>query len=106
SSIGMNPENDLLISAKYGNGVEEVLESIVNRIPPPKGDPDAPLKALLFDSWLDVYRGVLVLVRLIDGEVHPGLKIRLMTNGQVYPVESVRVMKTKMKEEHRLWAAD
>src|SRR5207247_10142630 len=92
SIIGMNPENALLISAKYGNGVEEVLESIVNRIPPPKGDPDAPLKALPFDSWFDVYRGVLVLVRLIDGEVHPGMKIRLMTNGQVYPVESVSVL--------------
>src|SRR5438046_2901193 len=59
--IGMNPENALLISAKYGNGVEEVLESIIKRIPSPKGDPDAPLKGLLVDSWFSVYRGVLFL---------------------------------------------
>src|SRR5881409_4384270 len=106
SIIGMNPEDALLISAKYGNGVEEVLESIVKRIPSPKGDPDAPLKALLFDSWFDVYRGVLVLVRLIDGEVHPGMKIRLMSNGQVYPVESVGVLTPKMKEVDRLSAGE
>src|SRR3989449_292469 len=106
SIIGMNPEDALLISAKYGNGVEEVLESIIKRIPSPKGDPDAPLKALLFDSWFDVYRGVLVLVRLIDGEVHPGMKIRLMSNGQVYPVESVGVLTPKMKEVDRLSAGE
>src|SRR5439155_470130 len=83
--------------AKYGNGVEDVLEAIVKRIPAPKGDADAPLKALLFDSWFDVYRGVLVLVRLIDGEVRRGMKIRLMSNGQVYPIESVGVLNPKMK---------
>src|SRR5437899_7560535 len=106
SIIGMNPEDALLISAKYGNGVEDVLEAIVKRIPPPKGDLDAPLKALLFDSWFDVYRGVLVLVRLIDGEVHRGVKIRLMSNGQVYPVESVGVLTPKMKEVDRLSAGE
>src|SRR6059058_1029708 len=106
SIIGIDPNDALLISAKYGNGVEEVLEGIVHRIPPPKGDPEAPLKALLFDSWFDVYRGVLVLVRLIDGEVHPGMKIRLMSNGQVYPVESVGVLTPKMKEVDRLSAGE
>jgi GTP-binding protein LepA len=84
SIIGMNPEEAVMISAKYGKGVEEVLEAIVHRIPPPKGDPDGPLKALLFDSWFDIYRGVLVLIRVIDGEIHKGMKVRLMSNSQVY----------------------
>src|SRR5438477_210774 len=106
SIIGMNPEEALLISAKYGNGVEDVLEAIVKRIPAPKGDPDAPLKALLFDSWFDVYRGVLVLVRLIDGEMRRGMKMRLMSNGQVYPIESVGVLNPKMKEVDRLLAGE
>src|SRR6266581_2405750 len=106
SIIGMNPEDALLISAKYGHGVEDVLEAIVKSIPSPKGDPDPPLNALLFDSWFDVYRGVLVLVRLIDGEVHRGMKIRLMSNGQIYPVETVGVLTPKMKEVDRLSAGE
>src|SRR5262247_1565070 len=106
SIIGMNPEDAVLISAKYGTGVEEVLEAIVNRIPAPKGDPEGPLKALLFDSWFDVYRGVVVLVRVIDGEVHKGMKIRLMSNGQVYQVDSVGVLTPKMKEVDRIAAGE
>ena len=106
SIIGMNPEDAVLISAKYGTGVEEVLEAIVNRIPAPKGDPEGPLKALLFDSWFDVYRGVVVLVRVIDGEVHKGMKIRLMSNGQVYQVDSVGVLTPKMKEVDRVSAGE
>src|SRR5262245_28557679 len=106
SIIGMNPEDAVLISAKYGTGVEEVLEAIVNRIPTPKGDPEGPLKALLFDSWFDVYRGVVVLVRVIDGEVHKGVKIRLMSNGQVYQVDSVGVLTPKMKEVDRISAGE
>jgi GTP-binding protein LepA len=106
SIIGMNPEDAVLISAKYGTGVEEVLEAIVNRVPAPKGDPEGPLKALLFDSWFDVYRGVVVLVRVIDGEVHKGMKIRLMSNGQVYQVESVGVLTPKIKEVDRISAGE
>jgi GTP-binding protein LepA len=106
SIIGMNPEDAVLISAKYGTGVEEVLEAIVNRVPAPKGDPEGPLKALLFDSWFDVYRGVVVLVRVIDGEVHKGMKIRLMSNGQVYQVDSVGVLTPKMKEVDRIPAGE
>jgi GTP-binding protein LepA len=106
SIIGMSPEDAVLISAKYGTGVEEVLEAIVNRVPAPKGDPEGPLKALLFDSWFDVYRGVVVLVRVIDGEVHKGMKIRLMSNGQVYQVESVGVLTPKIKEVDRISAGE
>jgi GTP-binding protein LepA len=106
SIIGIDPNDALLISAKYGKGVEDVLEGIVHRIPPPKGDPDAPLKALLFDSWFDVYRGVLILIRVIDGEIHKGMKIRLMSNGQVYQVDSVGALTPKMTEIDRLGAGE
>src|SRR5262245_9836171 len=104
--IGMDPQDALLISAKYGKGIEEVLEGIVKRIPAPKGDPAGPLKALLFDSWFDVYRGVLVMIRVIDGEIHKGMKIRLMSNGQVYQVESVGALTPKMRELDRLSAGE
>src|SRR6476646_10678189 len=106
SVIGMDSHDALLISAKYGKGVDEVLEGIVHRIPPPKGDPEAPLKALLFDSWFDVYRGVLILVRLIDGTIRKGMKIRLMANGQVYQVDSVGALTPKMTEIDRICAGE
>ena len=67
----------------------EILEAIVHRLPPPAGDPDAPLKALIFDSWYDPYRGVVIVVRVIDGTIRPGMKIRLMAEGQDY--ESLQV---------------
>jgi GTP-binding protein LepA len=106
SIIGMDPDDAILISAKYGKGVENVLEAIIKRVPAPKGDPNAPLKALLFDSWFDIYRGVIVLVRLIDGEIHQGMKIRLMSNGQVYEVDNVGVLTPKLKEVDQLVAGD
>jgi GTP-binding protein LepA len=106
SIIGMDPDDAILISAKYGKGVENVLEAIIKRVPAPKGDPDAPLKALLFDSWFDIYRGVIVLVRLIDGEMRQGMKIRLMSNGQVYEVDNVGVLTPKLKEVDQLVAGD
>src|SRR5438128_6682851 len=106
SILSMDPEDAVLISAKYGKGVDDVLEAIVHRVPPPKGNPDGPLKALLFDSWFDVYRGVLVLIRVIDGEIHKGMKVRLMSNGQVYQVESVGALTPKGKELDRLSAGE
>ena len=106
SVIGMDPEDALLISAKYGRGVEDVLEAIVKRIKPPEGDPAGPLKALIFDSWFDMYRGVIVMVRVIDGEIAKGMKIRLMSNNQVYEVDSVGALSPKMKELDKLLAGE
>jgi GTP-binding protein LepA len=87
--VGLDGDHALLTSAKSGAGVTEVLEAIVARLPPPAGDPDAPLKALIFDSWYDSYRGVVIVVRVIDGALRPGMKIRLMAEGQDY--ESLQV---------------
>src|SRR3712207_2014390 len=84
------------ISAKTGLNIEGVLEAIVTKLPPPKGDPDAPLKALLVDSWYDPYLGVVILVRVKDGRVRKGQRIRMMANGHTYLVEQVGVFSPKM----------
>ncbi|HEX7315153.1 MAG TPA: translation elongation factor 4 [Pyrinomonadaceae bacterium] len=89
--IGLDTHNAVLASAKTGVGVPEILEAIVRYIPPPKGDPAAPLKALIFDSWYDSYRGVIVLFRVIDGTIKPGMKIRFFNTGRDYQVETVGV---------------
>jgi GTP-binding protein LepA len=89
--IGLDTHNAVLTSAKTGTGVPEVLEAIVRDVPPPKGNADAPLKALIFDSWYDSYRGVIVLFRVIDGEVKPGMKIRFFNTGRDYTVENLGV---------------
>jgi GTP-binding protein LepA len=89
--IGLETHNAIFTSAKTGVGVAEVLEAIVRDVPPPKGDPDAPLKALIFDSWYDSYRGVIVLFRVIDGTIRPGMKIRFFNAGRDYQVETLGV---------------
>jgi GTP-binding protein LepA len=89
--IGLGTHNAVLASAKTGIGVPDILEAIVRDIPPPKGSADAPLKALIFDSWYDSYRGVIVLFRVIDGEIRPGMKIRFFNTGRDYQVETIGV---------------
>src|SRR5438132_9771959 len=93
--IGLDGSGAILASAKLGTGVPEILEAIVHRLPPPAGIPDAPLKALIFDSWYDPYRGVVIVVRVIDGVLRPGMKIRLMAEGQDYDAEQVGVFSPK-----------
>jgi GTP-binding protein LepA len=87
--IGLDARDAVLASAKQGTGVHDVLEHIVHLVPPPSGSPDAPLRALIFDSWFDSYRGVMILVRVVDGRLRKGQKIRLWSNGQVYEVEGL-----------------
>jgi GTP-binding protein LepA len=89
--IGLETHNAVLTSAKTGAGVHEVLEAIVRDVPPPKGLTDAPLKALIFDSWYDSYRGVIVLFRVIDGTIKTGMKIRFFNTGRDYQVETLGV---------------
>ena len=93
--IGLDASGAILASAKEGRGVSEILEAIVTRLPPPTGDPDAPLKALIFDSWYDPYRGVVILTRVIDGVMRPGMRIRLMVTGQDYQIEQLGVFSPK-----------
>jgi len=87
--IGLDASHAILASAKQGVGVPEVLEAIVHLVPPPKGSPEAPLRALIFDSWFDPYRGVIILLRVVEGRLRVGQKIRLWSNGQVYEVEGL-----------------
>jgi GTP-binding protein LepA len=93
--IGLDGSGAILASAKMGTGVPEILEAIVNRLPAPRGVPDAPLKALIFDSWYDPYRGVVIVVRVIDGVLRPGMKVRLMAEGQDYDAEQVGAFSPK-----------
>ncbi len=87
--IGLDARDALLVSAKNGVGIEDVLEAVVRLMPPPRGSPDAPLRALIFDSWFDPYRGVIILARVVDGRLRKGQKIRLWSNNSVHEVEGV-----------------
>jgi len=94
--IGLDASDAVPISAKTGLNIEGVLEAIVKRLPPPKGDAAAPLKALLVDSWYDVYLGVVVLVRIIDGKLKKGMRIKMMGTNAVYDIDRVGVFTPKM----------
>jgi GTP-binding protein LepA len=89
SVIGLDASGALLASAKQGIGIHEVLEAIVHLVPPPRGSPDSPLRALIFDSWFDPYRGVIILARVMDGRLHKGQQIRLWSKDQVFEVEGL-----------------
>jgi GTP-binding protein LepA len=103
-TIGL--EAKIMISAKLGIGIDQVLEAIVREVPPPSGDPQAPLKALIFDSWFDPYRGVVVLFRVIDGRLRPGMRIKLMAAGKEYQVDALGVLTPKPREIDELGAGE
>jgi GTP-binding protein LepA len=105
-AVGLDATDAIPVSAKTGQGVDEVLEAIVHRLPPPTGDPDAPLQALIFDSWFDAYRGVIVLVRVMQGTLRKGQRIRLMSNGKSFDVESMGVLMPKPVEIGELIAGE
>jgi len=97
-AVGLDATDAIACSAKTGVGVADILEAIVHRLPPPTGDPNAPLQALIFDSWFDAYRGVIVLVRVMQGTMRKGQRIRLMSNGKSFEVESMGVLMPKPVE--------
>ena len=104
--IGLPAEDAVLTSAKSGLGVDEVLEAIVARIPPPKGDRDAPLKAMLVDSWYDPYLGVVILVRVVDGAIKKGQQIRFMQAGTAHLVDRVGAFRPKIEPMDALAAGE
>src|ERR1700684_4161561 len=100
--IGLDASDAVPISAKTGLNIDLVLEAIVTRLPPPKGDEAAPLKALLVDSWYDSYLGVVVLVRVIDGVIRKGMRIRMMGADAHYEVDRIGIFRPKMAEAAEL----
>ncbi len=105
-AVGLDASDALLISAKTGQGVPAVLEAIVKKIPPPKGSPEAHLQALIFDSWFDPYRGVVVLVRVFQGTLRKKQKVRLWSNGKVFEVETLGMQSPKPVEVDELAAGE
>ena len=104
--IGLDASEAVLASAKTGLGVEDILEAIIERIPAPQGDPDAPLKALLVDAWFDNYVGVVMLVRVFDGTLRPKDRIRLMAAGSTHLCEQVGVFTPKAVSRDALRAGE
>jgi GTP-binding protein LepA len=105
-AVGLDASDAILISAKTGQGVADVLEAVVKRIPPPKGDAEGKLKALLFDSWFDPYRGVIVLTRVMEGRLRKGQKIRFWWNNRVLEVETLGALTPKPVEVAELAAGE
>ncbi|HET9840220.1 MAG TPA: translation elongation factor 4 [Candidatus Angelobacter sp.] len=105
-TVGLDTKDAMLVSAKSGQGVPELLEAIVHRLPPPKGEPDNPLQALIFDSWFDPYRGVIVLARVFQGTLRKKMKVRLWWNGKVLETETLGVLTPKPVEVDELKAGE
>ena len=105
-SVGLPASDAIPVSAKTGQNVAEILEAVVHLLPPPKGHPEAPLQALIFDSWFDPYRGVIVLARIVNGTLRKGMKIKVMSNGKVFDIESMGVMTPKPVELIELSAGE
>ena len=104
--IGIPADDAVRASAKTGEGVQDIIESLIVRIPPPRGNPDGPLKALIIDSWFDNYVGVVMLVRVVDGVLRPKDKVLLMSNGSIYPCEQVGVFTPKSRPKDELSAGE
>ena len=106
NAVGIDATDAIPVSAKTGENVEAILEAIVHRLPPPGGDAEAPLQALIFDSWFDTYRGVIVLTRVMQGTLRKGARIRLMSNGRSFDVESMGILTPKPVEVSELAAGE
>lgn len=104
--IGLDASEAVLASAKAGIGIEEILEQIVQKVPAPSGDPDAPLQALIFDSHYDAYKGVIIYVRVVNGSIKPGMKIRMMATGAEYEVVEIGALRPRMTPVDELLVGD
>ena len=105
-SIGLDASQAILASAKTGEGCEDILQAVVERIPPPKGEPDAPTRALIFDSQFDPYRGAIAYVRVVDGRLNVGSKIRMMSSGKEYEVTEMGIFRPHMVPVETLGAGE
>ena len=104
--IGIDATDAIRASAKTGIGIDDVLQAIVDKIPPPRGDRDAPLKAMLVDSWYDPYLGVVILIRVIDGSIRKGQNIQFMQAGTQHLVDRVGCMRPKIEQLSELAAGE
>ena len=104
--IGLDASEAIKVSAKSGIGIEETLEAIVNKLPAPVGDVEAPLKAMLVDSWYDAYLGVVVLVRIMDGKMQKGDRIKMISNGTLHSIDRIGVFKPQMENVDCLYPGE
>lgn len=103
---GIDRGKVIFASAKLGTGTQEILEAVIAEVPPPRGDPAAPLRALVFDSHYDAYRGVIVYVRVVDGEIQPRQRIKMMNTGKVHEVDEVGFFGPRMRATDRLGSGE